>query len=220
MQIFCFGDSITYGKSHSWVEKLREQMEKKTDRQGKENIVFNLGVPGDSSRDLLNRFESETKVRASENANKKFFFQFGINDVMRLKEKNDNRVSIEEFGQNLEKLYIKARKFTEDENIYFLGFTPIIESKTDPLDEDNNKRILFNEVREYEDKLYEFCGRKQVNFIEMFDLFMENGYSDLLLDDGFHPGPRGHKKIFEKVRDNLISENPPPISSKDNLEKT
>ncbi len=199
MQVFCFGDSITYGGANSWVGKLRKHMEETDKKRERDSLVYNLGVPGNTSRDVLERFEQEFEARP-DSGKKVVIFQFGINDVTRLRESNQNRVRIEEFRQNLENLYAKAR--IKADEVIFLGFTPVIESKTTPLQDDNSQRIIFKDVRDYEDELHEFCRQKNVKFVELFDLFMENGYSELL-EDGYHPNAEGQQLVFEGVRDEL-----------------
>lgn len=61
--ILCFGDSIIHGRgelpSIGWVGRLKLEFERKDFY----NLVYNLGVPGDSSTTLLKRFEIEIKNR-------------------------------------------------------------------------------------------------------------------------------------------------------------
>lgn len=194
MKIFCFGDSITYGGSYCWASQLRRYMEEKGKKDSAN--VYNLGVKGDSSRELLNRFENEIDVREPEE-DSLIVFQIGINDSQWIKTKNNNRVQLEEFRQNLEKIWFKARQRTE--NIIFLGLTPVVESEVDPVDWNSNKAYRTKEVRKYEDELFRFCQQKDLKFIELYDLFLENGYNELL-KDGIHPNERGHEKIFEAVK--------------------
>ena len=59
IQIFAFGDSITKGPSRypgtGWVEKLESFLDKKKYK------VYNFGVCGEKSSDLLERFDIQTE---------------------------------------------------------------------------------------------------------------------------------------------------------------
>src|SRR3989344_3552583 len=65
--ILVFGDSITYGAwdtNGGWVQRLRTYLDKKQLADPKLYYeLYNLGVSGDTSTDLLERFEAETKQR-------------------------------------------------------------------------------------------------------------------------------------------------------------
>ena len=59
--ILCFGDSISFGKGETpkmgWVGRLKNSFEPGGDH------VYNLGVPGHTSADLLKRFDIECQSR-------------------------------------------------------------------------------------------------------------------------------------------------------------
>ncbi len=65
--ILVFGDSISYGAwdiEGGWVSRLRKFLDKKN--LSEENFdckVYNLGISGDNSSGVLNRFEFETRQR-------------------------------------------------------------------------------------------------------------------------------------------------------------
>lgn len=203
MQLFCFGDSITLGKSYGWVKKLEEYLEETDSRREMPTLVYNLGIAGEDSRRLLERFEKELDVRDSDEAKKIAIFQIGINDAQFIKKKNATRIQKEEFKQNLEDIWYRANQKVD--NIIFIGITPVVESKTDPVEWDNNKAFRTKNVREYEDKLFEFCQEKDVIFVELYDQFLENGYGNLLRD-GIHPNEKGHELIFQRVKQCLKME--------------
>jgi len=69
---FIFGDSISYGasdRSGGWVVKFREYIEDKNEFNKTYNELFNLGISGDTSLDIIKRFENEIKCRLSSAAN-------------------------------------------------------------------------------------------------------------------------------------------------------
>ena len=62
--ILCFGDSITFGcgevPNKGWCGRLKDYFEPKGSHH---NGVYNLGVSGHTSTDLLNRFDVEANGR-------------------------------------------------------------------------------------------------------------------------------------------------------------
>ena len=86
MRIFCFGDSITYGKWDAehcgWVQRLRRFLDKNWEIYG-DNLVYNLGVSGDTTKNLLTRFEFEIEQRLKEEKEEVLIiFYIGINDSL------------------------------------------------------------------------------------------------------------------------------------------
>ena len=71
MNIFVFGDSITQGffdtENGGWCSQLSNYVMKKVVESNfeLEGMVFNLGVSGDTTKKLLDRFSLEIGVRCS-----------------------------------------------------------------------------------------------------------------------------------------------------------
>ncbi|MDP3998378.1 MAG: hypothetical protein Q8P89_02085 [bacterium] len=68
IHILAFGTSTTYGAwdiEGGWVQRLRRFLDEKiiTANYEHDYFVYNLGVSGDKSADILERFETETKAR-------------------------------------------------------------------------------------------------------------------------------------------------------------
>jgi len=55
----------------------------------------------------------------------------------------------------------------------------------------------------YDNSIRFVCKKKRVYFIDMLGGFNKLDYKNLL-EDGLHSNSKGHKKIFEIVRDFLI----------------
>lgn len=69
MRVLVFGASITQGywdTQGGWVQRLRTHYDKKqiADLTKDNPSVFNLGVSADTTKDILERFEAETKARS------------------------------------------------------------------------------------------------------------------------------------------------------------
>lgn len=133
MRVLIFGDSNTQGfwdTEGGWVARLRRHYDKiqLQDTKGKdEPTVFNLGVSGDSSDDVLRRFRNEAQVRYSEEI--AIAFAVGVNDSRTKAGKP--YATTEQYGANLEKLAKQAREFTD--KILFIGLTPCEEEITNPV---------------------------------------------------------------------------------------
>ena len=75
-KILIFGDSIIWGAFDTeggWATRLKKYF----DENRKEDFnyqVYNLGVSGDTTEDLLDRFEFETKQRINEEEETIFIF--------------------------------------------------------------------------------------------------------------------------------------------------
>ena len=108
-----FGDSISYGlydkESLGWVNRTRLNL-------NNTHYIFNLAIPGQSSKDILIKFEIELKNRYNDFDNFKLIFAFGIKDALLLN-KDNNHINI--FKENVFKIIEISKKYTEDIN--FIG---------------------------------------------------------------------------------------------------
>jgi len=201
MSIICvFGDSIAWGASDlekgGWVERLKVFMWENYDSD-----VYNLGVSGEKTPNILKRFESETKARTEEGEDVILIFAIGINDSYFIHSKNDFMTSPDSFKSNIQGIIERAQKVSP--KIIFVGLTPVEESKTTPIPWDTDKSYKNESVKKYDEVINSVCKDKDIPFVETFDNWMKSDYKNLL-EDGLHPNSEGHKKIFETVRDYLI----------------
>lgn len=200
-----FGDSITYGawdKECGWVQRLREVLDKKTmSSHGKfYYIVYNMGISGDTTEDLLKRFEFETKQRKKDTEENVILFAIGINDSQFIHSKKAFKVPSYNFKINVEKLIKMAKKYSS--KIAFIGLTPVEEVKTTPILWDKNKSYTNKHIQRYNEIVKNSCKQNKVPFIEIFDDWIKTDYKKLLYD-GLHPNSKGHQRIFEAVRNYL-----------------
>ena len=193
MSICIFGDSITWRVSDTerggWVERPKVYVGEKY-----EDEVYNLGIPGDNTEGLLQRVEFEAKARKP----KVIIFAIGINDSQYVRSENKRRVPIEQFKNNLAKLYDTAREFTE--KIIFVGLTQVDETKTKPIPWNTDKEYDNDGVKQYDAAIREFCAGKNVKFVEMNVLELED------LEDGLHPNSDGHAKMFARIKAEIENE--------------
>jgi lysophospholipase L1-like esterase len=142
MQIFCFGDSITYGfwdREGGWVERLRKHLEQKAlEKSSPDNLntesyvtVYNLGIPGDMSTGLIERVRGEFEARYNQDQESIFIFAIGINDTHYNSQADGYGVSLEEYKQNLKQLLQFAQCYSK--KVVFIGLTPVDEKRANPI---------------------------------------------------------------------------------------
>jgi lysophospholipase L1-like esterase len=180
--ITIFGDSIVFGRGDNkgWVGRLKE------DFQAKDyyNVVYNLGIPGDTSSTLLKRFDTECKARIKYSRKEDkhlLIIGIGINDSRLTK----GGTSLKKFESNVKKLVKIAKKYTKE--VIFVGLT-----KVDKTAENYEGTSFFNDkIAKYN----EILKKQNVLFIEM---------PKVSLDDGLHPDAKGYQKMYEIVKAFLV----------------
>ncbi|MFA5204675.1 MAG: SGNH/GDSL hydrolase family protein [Lentisphaeria bacterium] len=171
MQIAVIGDSIVHGgrdaECGGWVARLKiREM-----RGNRGDHVFNLGLGGNTSRDLLARAAAE--IQARRNHVTDVIFSAGTNDMYQ-------DIPLPEFGANLAKLGEIAAGFGK--RVYFMGLF---------------LRTDFNmpeKTAAYDAVIREVCKSGRFTYIPTADLI---GAADL--DDGCHPNAAGHQKLCDRV---------------------
>lgn len=210
--ILVFGASITYGawdEEGGWVARLRKFIDQKILSIGPHNkefnyLVYNLGISGERTTDLIKRFEKETEPRIDwEDKKTIFLFQIGVNDTQFVESQQRTRTSREDFAKNIEKIIELARKYSS--GIIFLGLAPVDDKKLDPIpwhyDNKNSYKNIY--VEDFNIVLKDVCNKKGVYFIDLFEKLNAMG-KDKILEDGLHPNSKGHEIIFEEVKGFLL----------------
>lgn len=195
-RIIIFGDSIGWGhndnSSGGWADNLRRYLLK----SNIDYSVYNVSISADSSREVLKRIDSEAKVRRDPEVT---IFAIGLNDSSYLNgDKNKVNVKLDDFKKNLSKLYKKAKGYSE--KIVFVGLFPCDEKLTMPVSWD--KTIFYDNenILKYNDAIKGFCLRNKVVFIDLMDKLRITH-----LDDGLHPHSKGHKLIYDEVKESLLT---------------
>ena len=189
--ILIFGDSITYGaydtKNGGWVNRLKLFLE--NDKNYYFNI-FNLGIPGNTTINIKERFNYECEQRYNINSNTIIIFSIGINDSYIINQKNN--VSLTDFKNNIIDLINMAKIYTK--NILFIGLSNVNESQVNPIPWNSNICYLNKEIFKFDKELENICTKNNVNYLNVFKLLEMND-----LQDGLHPNNIGHKKLYKKI---------------------
>ncbi len=203
--ILVFGTSTTYGAWDSeggWVARLRKHIDKEVNSDGENFVlVYNLGVSGDKSADILKRFKAETEVRKGHNGEEVIvFFHLGINDSIYNQQLGTTEVFLEKFRENLTKLITMAKKYSK--GIVIIGSMPV-DSRVDPMPWSPGRSYQNEHVEKFNEVMKEVAEKEKVGFIEIFQEFIEEDYSKLLAD-GVHMNDKGHEEFYEIVKDYLV----------------
>lgn len=192
MTICIFGDSITLGfldhDRGGWAERLKTYLWKDSPRAH----LYNLGVSGDDTDDLIERFGAEMVAREPE----VIIFAIGINDSQFILSKGENRIPLEIFQSNFEKMIKDANQ--ANAKVVLVGLTRVGESRASPVPR-SDKRYSNNDIERYDNVIRGIAEEKNLPYIDM-----SSALSDDDLGDGLHPNVKGHKKMFEIVKDFLL----------------
>jgi len=196
--ICVFGDSTAWGawdmEKGGWVNRLWLSV---GERDKNENWVeiYNQSVSGGTTKTILERFEAETKIRESD----ALIFQSGGNDSYLLEKNGPNYIPFEEFRNNIVEIIKRARKITE--NIIFIGFKNVDETKTTPVAW-RDIYYLNSEIEKYDTAMENICKENNIPYLNIFGLLKKEDF-----EDGLHPNAKGHEKIFKKVKSFLATNN-------------
>jgi lysophospholipase L1-like esterase len=157
------------------------------------HMVFPLGVSGDTTKSILERFEFEAKKRMGwETAEEIFVFSVGANDTA--------LIDLAESKRNLKEIIKRAKKFSK--KIVFLEECPVDEKLTRPVPwnrecfYENKKIAAFNKM------LKQVAKKEGADVIKIFDAWKKKNYRKMLAD-GIHPNDKGHEDIFKRVKNFL-----------------
>jgi acyl-CoA thioesterase I len=188
MTIGIWGDSIVYGSCDSealgWAGRLRKALP--TDDY---NNLYNFGICGDTSADVLRRFQIEVDAIEPD----KIVFAFGINDSKFPNDTSEHNVSLDSYEKNLEELITTAKKYTEE--IIIVGATKV----DDEWRSARGSRFMNEEIQKFNEVMKQVASRHNLGYIDVFETLDPS--SDL--DDGLHPNATGYQKMFEVIKSKL-----------------
>jgi lysophospholipase L1-like esterase len=203
MQILIFGDSITQGfhddEKGGWVSRLFAYSisEMLASDYKKYISIFNFGVSGDRSCDVIKRFKGEFDSR-NDSSDTFTMFAVGTNDYARIISTGENWCPIEEYEKNMRAMIALAK---EKGNVALVGLTAIQEELLNPTPWVEDFSYLQEDRDKYETKIKEIAESTECIFIETADLFV--GSKKESLADGLHPTAAGHNLIFQRVKEEL-----------------
>lgn len=206
-RITVFGGGTSEGlwdKQGGWVQRLKSKLNQKTlnTKGSKYYETFCLGVRGDNTQDVLDRFETELDFREKhdEDAENVLIFEIGANDAQFVFEEDDLKTSPEDFREQMNELMDKADQRAE--HVIFLGLLPVLDDDTNPIPAIEGRSYTSNRMKQYTEIIEELCEVHNVEYIDIYSMFEQASFEDLT-DDGLHPNTEGHRIIFETVEEKL-----------------
>ena len=193
-RIVAFGASTIYGRvdpvGGGFVTRLRFWHE----GTGRSHAVFNLGIEGDKTPSMLERFVPEVSVRRPD----LIIVNTGLNDT-RHEGRPDapSSTALTDFKKHLVQMITQSRALAP---ICFVGPYPIDDSKTTPIRGEQAYYYL-KDAEKYSSATGEVCAGEKVGFIDLFAQWSKLDLAALLHSDGLHANSKGHELIFENVRD-------------------
>jgi lysophospholipase L1-like esterase len=205
MITFIYGDSITQGLWDSqggWADRVKASVQAhvaQNDLKGYHK-VFNLGVDGNTTKLILERFGHETKARLWPGEEYAFIFATGTNDALHRMERPSKIIYQSEpkkYAAELKQLIEKAKAYTS--NIFFIELIPVDEARTNPLEGSSSGKSYYNErIQLFNETLHQVCSEHELACIRTYESFKEKGEETLLMD-GVHPNTDGHELIYRRV---------------------
>lgn len=172
-----WGDSIVHGgcdpEMGGWVNRLRVYMW----NRGLGDHVFNLGLGGNNSLDVLNRIEPELRARRGHLDH--VLVSVGVNDLLH----PTAPVLPEAFAQNLRAIIAVAR--AQGKAAHLLGMIPILKEP--------EKCASYNAIIE------RVAAEEGAGFIDLRASVAPENLPDLV-----HPDGSGHEKMFQAVKAYLL----------------
>ena len=201
MIIFIFGDSITEGLWDSkggWADRVKAFIQNEEIKSGIKNYheVYNLGVDGNTTQQIIERFEAETKVRLFPDAEYAFIFATGTNDTLH-RNNQEFESTPERYKSELHQLIELAKKYSS--KVMFVDLLPVDENLTNPIQSSSSGKCYTNErIDTFNKTLYDICGSESLPCIKASEKYLKQDFKALLAD-GIHPNEQGHELIFNLV---------------------
>jgi len=204
MRILVFGDSIVRGSYDEeyggWTCRLSAAFSKKTIDEKKYYKLYGFGIGGETSGELLQRFQKELVEKQRLNEESVLLFNTGLNDTKNLCGDSKNLIPLEEYEQNVHTILSGAIKAVKQ--VYFVGLTRVAEFNVGISYEGKKYEFYNKEIEKYDRAVERVCGELNVTYISIggFDT------SKMIMWDGIHPNAEGHRLIFERVKETLKKE--------------
>ena len=206
-RITVFGGGTAHGLWDSqggWSHRLKNFLYKRTiDSVGDQHYeLYNLAIRGDSSTDILERFERDLKetMKHDEDAHQLTILHVGGNDAQFIYEEDDVRTSPEKFRENLGTIVKESEKLSDA--TVLMGMIPAEEDMS-PIPDSGGRSFTSKRMKAYHEIVKEVAEKHDVLFLDHFNDFKGN---EELYQDGLHPNNEGHKMIFDDLKEMLQKE--------------
>ncbi|MBI36220.1 MAG: lipase [Alphaproteobacteria bacterium] len=198
MRICFVGDSITVGSGDNhflgWPGRLCQHETK----NGHDVTLYNLGVRGDTSDMVMNRWKRECEVRLPIHVSGRLVMSFGLNDTA--EEANSGiRVPMNKTIANITTVLDEAKNWLPT---IMVGPVPIIEDMQPYIFPDGTAYQYSNtRIAELNDHLAKICLSMDIQYLNLFEILIDN--EDWIESqrecDGVHATDKGYETIHKIV---------------------
>ncbi len=192
-----YGASSVYGVSDAkggFVGRFRYWY----DHHRENGVVYNMGIPAETTDELVKRFKDEHKRRNSH----LIIFKVGTNDAHREGGTNKkNYVPKKRFLSNVQELIETALKTA---HVAFISPYPV---NDDANPHGKNAYYFTQDIKEYTYELKDFIRQNYgLVFIDIFSDWIKNSdYKNAYLsNDGLHANGNGYQYIAERVQEAVL----------------
>ena len=182
--IFCVGDSVTFGiggsdkKTIGWCDQLKIESQHR---------VWNLGISGDTSQGILKR-KNEAIIRTKPSRKNVFIVAFGLNDLAFDGEKF--AVNPNHYKENILEICNFYKQYGQVIILESTLFSSSLESVKDSY---GNCRKL-SDLIIYNQLLEEISNKNNLHLIKFSDFEPE-----FIGEDGLHPNQLGYNYMLEVI---------------------
>ncbi|WP_158992907.1 SGNH/GDSL hydrolase family protein [Mucilaginibacter sp. L196] len=202
--LLCFGDSITRGENDAkhggWADRLKTYFIKDfLKEQHNEVCVFNLGIGGETTNGLKNRFKTEFDARRLTDQNDQTIvtIAYGIND---LAISNANpAVSEEHFLLNMQECIKYALQ--KKAKVILINILPIVDAEP----KKNPKFRKPEDIGKYNSIIEKLSADFNISYVNVFSPFNKSK-AQFLTPDGIHPNSKGHKLLYKTIKKQVLKE--------------
>jgi lysophospholipase L1-like esterase len=181
----CFvGDSFVNGTCDRTYLGWTGRLCLKLAEQGLKVTYYNLGIRGDTSGDIVQRWEIETARRLKDGYDNRVVFSFGTNDTTL--ENGQRRLELtDSLRHTTQILSVAQQKYP----VLMIGPPPILEA------EQNSRTKILS------DCVGELCTNLNVPYLDLFTPLSQSvAWLEALAGDGVHPGADGYRAIAHLIQ--------------------
>jgi lysophospholipase L1-like esterase len=198
VNLLCFGDSIVYGEvdeiGGGWVARLKgECLRRGVLGRAPEVRVHNLGLGGETTRGLRQRFQAELAPRLAEAGGDIVLLAYGMNDCAQ--RGGEVLVPLEEYRANLAHCIVAARG--RGLRVALVNVTPIAPEQEGRTSASGSLRSAAT-IALYNATLAALAADTLAHLVDVHGHLLRSP-AGWLRPDGVHPNHEGHRRLFEFV---------------------
>jgi acyl-CoA thioesterase I len=194
----CFiGDSITNGTGDTTLLGWPGHLCQAETDAGHDITYYDLGIRGDTSADMLPRWQAEVEARLPAVLNCAIIFNFGLNDAT--EQDGGIRVPLGDSIRNARAMLGSAKTM---HTTLWVGPSPVDDSKMPLMTDTGETRDKRNaRTADYNLAFRALADELQIPYLDMLSALINDSSWPGRLADGLHPAPEGHRKMAQIVGD-------------------